>query len=127
MTPPAQSAAPWRLVSVRPFEDFRLHVVFADGTAGDVHLRTFIESQAAAGTLFEALRDPGYFLQVRLDTGAVGWPNGADLAPDAMYDAIRASGRWVVAVYAGRTSREFTRARRLSARRTVSSTPAATR
>ena len=27
----------------------------------------------------------------------VAWPNGADLAPDAMYDAIRASGRWVVA------------------------------
>ena len=28
--------------------------------------------------------------------GAVQWPNGADLAPDAMYDEIRANGRWVL-------------------------------
>jgi hypothetical protein len=27
-------------------------------------------------------------------SGAVQWPNGADLAPDAMYDAIRAHGTW---------------------------------
>jgi len=26
----------------------------------------------------------------------VAWPNGADLAPDAMWDAIRAHGYWVV-------------------------------
>jgi Protein of unknown function (DUF2442) len=97
IVPPARSAAPWRLASVRPDEDFRLHVVFVDGTAGDVHLRAFIESPAANGTLFEPLREPRYFRQVRIELGAVAWPNGADLAPDAMYDAIRASGQWVVA------------------------------
>jgi len=74
---------------VRPDEDFRLHVVFVDGTAGDVHLRACIESTCIRGTLFEALRDPGYFRQVRIELGAVARPNGADLAPDAMYDAIR--------------------------------------
>ena len=95
--PPARSAAPWRLVSVRPDEDFRLQVVFVDGTAGDVYLRAFIESPSTDGTLFEPLRDPGCFRQVRIEMGAVSWPNGADLAPDAMYDAIRASGQWVVA------------------------------
>ena len=95
--PPARWAAPWRLVSVRPDEDFRLHVVFVDGTLGDVHLRAFIESPSTNGTLFEPLRDPGCFRQVRIEMGVVVWPNGADLAPDAMYDAIRASGQWVVA------------------------------
>jgi hypothetical protein len=28
--------------------------------------------------------------------GAVQWPNGADLAPDAMYDAIRERGQWIL-------------------------------
>jgi hypothetical protein len=97
IVPPARSAAPWRIVSVRPDEDFRLHVVFVDGTSGDVQLRTFIDSPTVNDTLFEPLRDLGYFQQVRIELGAVVWPNGADLAPDAMYDAIRASGHWVVA------------------------------
>ena len=97
IVPPARSAAPWRLVSVRPDDDFRLHVVFVDGTAGDVHLRAFIQSPSTDGTLFEPLRDPGYFPQVCIEMGAVAWPNDADLAPDAMYDAIKASGEWVVA------------------------------
>ena len=95
--PAPRPAAPWRVVSVRADDDFRLHVVFADGTAGDVQLRTFIESPTVTGTLFEQLRDAGYFRQVRIELGAVMWPNGADLAPDTMYDAIRGSGHWVVA------------------------------
>ena len=97
IVPPAHWSAPWRLVSARSGDDFRLHVVFVDGTAGDVHLRAFIESPTVNGTLFEQLRDLTYFRQVRVESGAVAWPNGADLAPDAMYDAIRASGQWVVA------------------------------
>lgn len=56
-----------------------------------------IESPTVSGTLFEPLRDPDYFQQVRVELGAVAWPNGADLAPDVMYDAIRADGQWVVA------------------------------
>ena len=36
------------------------------------------------------------FRQAQAAEGVVRWPNGADLAPDAMYDAIRAAGRWVV-------------------------------
>ncbi|MFW6012469.1 MAG: hypothetical protein ACOC92_02030 [bacterium] len=34
--------------------------------------------------------------QARVVLGAVEWPGGPDLAPDAMYDAIREHGRWVV-------------------------------
>jgi hypothetical protein len=46
--------------------------------------------------VFEALRDDRFFAQATVAEGAVRWPNGADLAPDAMYDAIRASGCWTV-------------------------------
>jgi hypothetical protein len=46
--------------------------------------------------VFEPLRDPNVFAQVRVVMGAVQWANGADLAPDAMYDAIKVHGRWIV-------------------------------
>jgi hypothetical protein len=72
----------------------RLRVEFVDGTSGDVHMEALLCSPRVADTLFEQLRDPEVFTQVRVELGVVTWPNGADLAPDAMYDAIRTSGSW---------------------------------
>lgn len=46
--------------------------------------------------LFEPLRDPAVFRQARVDLGVVAWPTGADLARDAIYDAIRAQRYWVI-------------------------------
>ena len=97
LAPTPRPAAPWRVVAVEPLRDMCLHVSFLDGTAGEVRLRGFLESPPVDGTVFEPLRDPEFFRQVHVDLGAVAWPNGADLAPDAMYDAIRAHGQWEVA------------------------------
>jgi hypothetical protein len=59
-------------------------------------MRSFLSDSKVDGTIFEALRDPALFSQAQVVLGAVQWPNGADLAPDAMYDAIRERGQWVV-------------------------------
>ncbi len=96
VVPAPQPVAPWRVVTVEPLPDLRLRVAFADGTSGEVWLKSFLESPQVTGTIFEALRDPSTFSHVRVELGAVTWPNGADLAPDAMYDAIRTHGQWVV-------------------------------
>jgi hypothetical protein len=38
------------------------------------------------GPVFEPLRDPARFAELRVDSecGTVVWPNGADLAPEAL-------------------------------------------
>ena len=41
-------------------------------------------------------KDPVYFRQVFVDHGAVAWPGDVDLAPDAMYAAIKAQGVWLL-------------------------------
>jgi hypothetical protein len=69
-------------------------VTFVDGVSGEVDMRAFLARPEVNGTVFEALRDPQVFERVTLILGAASWPNGADLAPDAMYDAIRANGTW---------------------------------
>lgn len=38
--------------------------------------------------MFEALQDPKEFAKAYVQDGAVTWPNGLDMAPDAMYDDI---------------------------------------
>jgi hypothetical protein len=73
-------------------------VAFVDGTAGEVEMEASLATDAVTGTVFEALRDADVFARVQVVLGAVHWPNGADLAPDAMYDAICRDGRWVVPV-----------------------------
>ncbi|HWY86218.1 MAG TPA: DUF2442 domain-containing protein [Gemmataceae bacterium] len=72
--------------SVRPLDDYRLEVSFDDGTSGVVSLKDRL-----FGPMFEPLREVTLFRQVRVDEfGAVSWPNGADLAPDALYEKLRA-------------------------------------
>ncbi|MDW7712498.1 MAG: DUF2442 domain-containing protein [Deferrisomatales bacterium] len=73
---------------------WRLRVTFMDGLAGEVDLAAWLESPKVAGTVFEPLREEAFFGKAFLDLGVVTWPNGADLAPDAMYDEIREAGRW---------------------------------
>jgi hypothetical protein len=74
-----------QVVSVRVLDDYRLEVTFDDGVQGNVSL-----SDRLFGPVFEPLRDPALFRQVFVDEfGAICWPNGADLAPDALYERIR--------------------------------------
>jgi hypothetical protein len=76
-----------RVVSVRPLEDYRLSVEFDDGIQGEESLR-----ERLFGPVFEPLREAALFQQVFVDDfGAIAWPNGADLAPDALYDRISRS------------------------------------
>ena len=70
-----------------------LWVAFADGTSGRVDMSKLIFS--ATSGVFKALRDPDHFEQVGIVLGAVTWPGELDLAPDAMYDALKASGTWI--------------------------------
>lgn len=77
----------YRVVEVTPLDGYRLQVRFEDGTNGIVSLEDDL-----FGVVFEPLRDPALFAQVSIDEfGAICWPNGADLAPDALYDDIRSA------------------------------------
>ncbi len=69
-----------RIVGIEARAGYVLRVTFADGLSGDVDL-----SSRLFGPVFEPLRDPMFFAQVQIDEfGAICWPNGADLAPDAI-------------------------------------------
>ena len=67
-----------------------LGLTFADGLEGDVDVL-----QRMRGPVFADARSPEGFAQVAVDaeTGTVVWPNGADLAPDTLYERVR-TGHW---------------------------------
>lgn len=86
------NAVPWRVVRVRALPGHNLWVVFSDGTSGRVDVSRLVFGTDAG--VFAALRDPVVFAQVAILFGAVTWPGELDLAPDAMYDALKANGSW---------------------------------
>ena len=88
--------AKWSITDFRILPDFKVTVTFADGTQGIVDLAPRL-SQGALGDGFDPLCDPQVFVQAYLEYGALTWPGGIDLAPDAMYEHIRNSGTSVVA------------------------------
>ena len=63
--------------------DHRLFLKFDDGVEKEVFVYPKLR-----GPVFEPLRDPAYFRLVRVDpeAGTVVWPNGADFAPEALWE-----------------------------------------
>lgn len=67
-------------------KDYELRIEFTNGVAKDVDLRNELY-----GPVFEPLRDLEFFRQVRVnkETRTVEWPNGADFAPEFLYETGR--------------------------------------
>lgn len=63
-------------------DGFRIDLTFNDDTKKTVDF-----SQWLNGPIFEPLRDASYFRRFFLDGGTVSWPNGADIAPETLYEA----------------------------------------
>lgn len=75
-----------RVSKVEVVGPYRLSVEFSDGVRGEVDL-----SERLFGPVFEPLKDPDFFARVRIDEfGVISWPNGADIAPDALHERLAA-------------------------------------
>jgi Protein of unknown function (DUF2442) len=70
-------------------DGYRLRLTFRDGTVGDIDLSDL----PARGGVFAALRDPEQFRSVRVDpqAGTIVWSDDLDIAPETLYERVRAS------------------------------------
>jgi hypothetical protein len=66
--------------------EFRIRLTFNDGTEASVDFQPWL-----SGPVFEPLKQVAYFRKFFLDGGTVAWPNGADVAPETLYDAAKAA------------------------------------
>ncbi len=66
--------------------EYRLKLMFSTGDAGIVDLSTELY-----GPIFEPLRDVKLFRQVYLTSRTIEWPNGADFAPEFLYEIAQLS------------------------------------
>lgn len=72
------------VVEIKYKEGFVYHVVFDDGNRGDVDFSEYI----GKGPVFELLRDKAFFKKAAIEGGTISLPNGADIAPETLYEKI---------------------------------------
>ena len=73
------------VIEVKYVRGHTIWLRFEDGTEGEIDLASELH-----GPVFEPLQDQSYFARVRVnpDTGTIEWPNGADLAPEFLYEMV---------------------------------------
>ncbi len=71
------------VTSVTYLDGYKLRLAFNNGVVRDVDLQDELY-----GEVFEPLRDIELFKQVTInsDTNTIEWPNGADFAPEFLYE-----------------------------------------
>ncbi len=75
------------VLEARYVRDHTVWLRFRDGTEGEVDLNPVLH-----GPVFEPLSDPAFFQQFHIDGNfkTLAWPNGADIAPEYLYERVRA-------------------------------------
>jgi hypothetical protein len=63
-------------------DNYIIKVEFDNGVQKTIDFSSWLE-----GEIFKPLKDKMYFQRFFLDGWTVAWPNGADIAPETLYEA----------------------------------------
>lgn len=92
----------WELnevVAIEYREGYVYFIAFDDGLQGEVDLSEYV----GRGPVFKPLKDLAFFQQARIEGGTISWPNGADIAPETLYEKVAIANKTIERT--GRTGR----------------------
>jgi hypothetical protein len=82
-----------KLLRATPLRDHVVRLAFSDGSWGDYD---FAELVRRGGAAAEALKDPVFFRRLRIEAGALAWPNGFELDGGALRRTLAERGKLTV-------------------------------
>lgn len=72
------------IIKAAHIKDHQLKLPFSDGTSGIGDLGSHLDK-----LVFKPLKDIQYFKNFKLNSWTVVWENGADFAPEFLYEAVK--------------------------------------
>lgn len=69
--------------------EYVYHILFDDGLQGEIDFSVYLSREA----IFEPLKDRAFFSRATVEGGAIAWPNGADIAPETIYEKLLHGGK----------------------------------
>ena len=69
------------VIDAQYLKDYRIKITFDNGEVKIADCLKWLK-----GEVFEPLKDKNYFQKFFVDGWSISWPNGADIAPETLYN-----------------------------------------
>ena len=73
------------IVKIKYKNKYIFYIEFDDGTSSEIDFCEYIQKMP----IFKPLMDIHFFKKASIDGGTIAWPNGADIAPETLYEKIK--------------------------------------
>ena len=74
------------VIQAKYIKDYQIEIVFNDKVRGIVDLKNIIKNDHRP--IFQELKDQKKFCKIKVDMDTIVWENGADLAPESLYELL---------------------------------------